>query len=369
MNEQTENAPAGASNQSLIVDIAIRLAFVALLAYWSLILIGPFIVIGLWGVILAVALYPTFLWLRKRLGDRGKLAAALLTIALLVVLLGPASLLSAALIQNLQHLAESLVTGTLRIPPPTEEIRHWPIIGDRLFQSWQLASQSLVDALRQLEQQIDPVARAILSAAASAGIGLLQFIVSVIIAGFLLVPGPRFAGGIRRFAKRIVSDQGDHFVTLAGATIRNVARGIIGISLLQALLIGFGLLAAGLPGAGLVTVAALVLCILQIGPGLVVLPTIIWAWLGMEASYATLFTLYMVPVALLDNFLKPLVLAQGLSTPMVVIFIGVLGGTLAHGLIGLFVGPIVLAVAYDLLLLWMAGGRPPAEAETTGPPQ
>lgn len=360
MSDLVNNPFAAAGKQSLVVDIAIRLAIVGLLAYWSLILIGPFIVVGLWGVILAVALYPTFIWLTRRTGGRAKLAAILLTLLLLIIAFGPASLLAAALIENLQELAKQLADGTLRVPPPAEGVRDWPIIGENLHEIWQLASTNLGAAFGYLEPQMGSAVRFLLSAAASAGIGVFQFVASVVIAGFLFVPAERLVAATRRFAKRVILRQGDHFVTLAGSTIRNVARGIIGIALLQALLIGIGLLVAGLPGAGLITLLALVLGIIQIGPGLVVLATIVWAWFTMEAFYAILFTAYMVPAALLDNFLKPLVLGQGLPTPMVVIFVGVLGGTLAHGLIGLFVGPIVLAVAYELLLLWISE-KPPQE--------
>jgi predicted PurR-regulated permease PerM len=360
----TRTSPA-TYGQSVVVDIAIRLAFVGLLAYWSLILIGPFIIVGLWGVILAVALYPTFVWLRKWLGGRGSPAAALLTIALLIIVFGPASLLATALIENLHQLAGRIAEGTLQVPPPAAKVQDWPIIGKNLYQSWYLASTNLGEALDHLGPQVRPVARFLLSAAASAGIGALQLVAAVIIAAFLFVPAERLVTGIRAFATRVVARQGDRFVTLAGSTIRNVARGVIGISLLQSLLIGIGLLAAGFPGAGLVTVGTLVLGILQIGPGILVLPTIIWAWLTLDAVYALMFTAYMVPVTLLDNFLKPIVMAQGLPTPMLVIFIGVIGGTLAHGLIGLFVGPIVLAVGYELLLLWVAG-QSPVEAPRAG---
>lgn len=342
----------------MAVDIAIRLAFVGLLAYWSLLLIGPFVIVGLWGVILAVALYPTFVWLRNLLAGRGSLAAALLTIALLVVVFGPASLLAIALVENLQQLAGRIAEGALQVPPPPQTVQDWPFIGKNLYQTWHLSSTNLGEALDRLGPQLRPVAAFLLSAAAAAGIGVLQLLASIIIAGFLYVPAERLVRGFRAFAKRVVAKQGDHFVTLAGSTIRNVARGVIGISLLQSLLIGLGLLAAGIPGAGLITLGTLVLGILQIGPGMLVLPTIIWAWLTHDAVNALLFTAYMVPVTLLDNFLKPIVLAHGLATPMLIIFIGVIGGTLAHGLIGLFVGPIVLAVGYELLLLWVAQRTP-----------
>ena len=143
----------------------------------------------------------------------------------------------------------------------------------------------------------------------------------------------------------------EEFVDLAGATIRNVSRGIIGIAMLQALLAGVGLLFAGVPAAGLFSLLVLVLGIIQIGPSVVLLPLIVWSWFVMDTTTAVLFTLYMVPVNLLDNVLRPL-LANGLSTPMPVILIGVLGGTLVHGVIGLFVGPIVLSIGWQLLVVW-----------------
>jgi predicted PurR-regulated permease PerM len=158
---------------------------------------------------------------------------------------------------------------------------------------------------------------------------------------------------VRAFARRIAAGRGDLFVNLAGATIRNVSRGVIGVALLQTLLIGVGLLAAGVPGAGLITFLALILAVIQIGPGILIIGTIIWAWFNLDTLGAALFTAYMIPASLIDNVLRPIVMSHGLSTPMPVILVGVIGGTLSHGIIGLFVGPIVLAVAYELLVLWV----------------
>jgi predicted PurR-regulated permease PerM len=183
------------------------------------------------------------------------------------------------------------------------------------------------------------------------GINLLKFIIAVVVSGFLLIPGPSLIHSIKNVLSRVAAARGEEFVDLAGATIRNVSRGIIGIAMLQALLAGIGLLFAGVPAAGLFSFLVLVLGIIQIGPSVVLLPLIIWGWFVMDTTTALLFTLYMVPVNLLDNVLRPLV-AKGLSTPMPVILIGVLGGTLVHGMIGLFVGPIVLSIGWQLLVVW-----------------
>jgi predicted PurR-regulated permease PerM len=180
---------------------------------------------------------------------------------------------------------------------------------------------------------------------------LLKFVIAVVISGFLLIPGPSLIHSIKNVLSRVAATRGEEFVDLAGATIRNVSRGIIGISILQALLAGIGLLFAGVPAAGLFSFLVLVLGIIQVGPSIVLLPLIVWSWFAMDTTTAVLFTLYMLPVNLLDNLLRPLV-AKGLSTPMPIILIGVLGGTLVHGVIGLFVGPIVLSIAWQLLVVW-----------------
>ena len=189
---------------------------------------------------------------------------------------------------------------------------------------------------------------------------MLKFIIAVVISGFLFIPGPSLIHSIKNVLSRVAAARGEEFVDLAGATIRNVSRGIIGIAILQALLAGIGLLFAGVPAAGLFSFLVLVLGIIQVGPSVVLLPLIVWSWFAMDTTTAVLFTLYMVPVNLFDNILRPLV-AKGLSTPMPVILIGVLGGTLVHGMIGLFVGPIVLSIAWQLLVVWTRDEPKPME--------
>ena len=168
----------------------------------------------------------------------------------------------------------------------------------------------------------------------------------------LLIPGPSLVQSVKNVLGHVAERRGEEFVDLTGATIRNISRGVIGVAMLQALLAGIGLLFAGVPAAGLFSFLVLVLGIIQIGPSIILIPLIVWSWFTMETTVAVLFTLYMVPVNLLDNVLRPLVMGKGLRTPMPVILIGVIGGTLVHGLIGLFVGPIVLSIAWQLLVVW-----------------
>ena len=208
-----------------------------------------------------------------------------------------------------------------------------------------------------------PAGGSVLGKIAALSADVLKFVVSVIISGFLFVPGPRLAASARAFAVRLIRHGGAHFVDLAGATIRNVSRGVIGVALLQALLGRRDPDACGVPGAGLIAFAVLILCIIQIGPAPVLVPVMIWAWMTSTAL-ALVLTVLLIPVMLVDNVLKPILMARGLTTPMLVILTGVIGGTITHGLIGLFLGPVVLAVFYDLVVAWTRLGAVPVEPET-----
>ncbi len=334
-------------------EFAIRLAFLGALVFWSLIIIRPFIGIMAGSVILAVSLYPIFSQVAKWLGGRRKLAAALVTVLGLLVVLGPVTWLGLGLVSATETLYERLNSGEVSIPQPIETVKSWPLIGEQLFRVWELASTNLKAAVIEIVPQLKPLGSLVLRVARNVGAGLIYFLVSVIIAGFLLPQGPSLVEAFARFLRRLVSKRGEQFVQLAGATIRSVSQGVIGISLLQALLAGIGLMVAGVPGAGLIAFCVLILGIVQIGPALILIPVIIWSWITMETTTALIFTAYMVPVNLVDNVLKPIVMARGLTTPIMVIFIGVVGGALLHGIVGLFVGPIVLAVAWDLLVAWV----------------
>jgi len=336
-----------------VIELAIRLVVLGFLVFLTFTIIRPFIETIAWSVILAVALYPVFSLVAKWLGGRRRLAAALITILGLLVVFGPATWLGLDLAAVLLTIYERLESGAISIPPPIATVKTWPLIGEQLFQFWELASNNLKAALVKVAPHLKPFASSLLGAAGNVGTGILQFVVSVIIAGFLLSPGPSLVEAVAVFLRRLVSRRGDQFVQLAGATIRNVSQGVIGVSLLQALLAGIGLMAASVPGASLIAFSVLILGIIQIGPSVILIPVIIWSWITMETTTALIFTAYMVPVNLVDNILKPIIMARGLTTPMLVIVIGVIGGTLSNGIIGLFVGPIVLAVAWDLLVTWV----------------
>jgi predicted PurR-regulated permease PerM len=336
-----------------VIQHAIRIALLAFLIYWAFVIVRPFVPILAWSVVLAVALYPVYGGLAKILGGRPKLAASIITIVNLGIIVGPATWLGLSAAEGVKEIAGEVSAGDLAIPSPPASIKDWPLLGTQLHDFWEYASSNLRAALRELAPHLKPLAGIMLSFAGSAGLGTLKFVLSVVLAGFLFPYGPQLVAAGRGFLYRIVPEQSEHFLELAGATIRAVSQGVIGVAIIQSLLAGIGFKLAGIPSAGLLAFAVLLLAIVQIGAAIVLLPVIIWIWTAKDFTTALLLTLFLAVVGVIDNVLKPLVMGRGLTTPTLVIFIGVIGGTLAHGIVGLFIGPIILAVVWELTSAWI----------------
>jgi predicted PurR-regulated permease PerM len=339
------------------IDLAIRLGLIALIGYLSFRVISPFVRIGLWSAILAVALYPMFDHLARRM--RPGLAAALVALLCLVTVVGPVTWLGFGMVRGITALAAAVGTGQLTLPMPPDSVKAWPLFGARLHELWVLAATNIMQALTEVAPIIKPVGATLLSLSQEVFSALFELLISILIAGLLFTRGPKLVVGLRSFLDRALSYGGKDLVRLAGSTVRNVSRGVIGIALLQAMLAGAGFLAAGVPAAGILAFVALVLGIIQIGAGILILPIVVWSWWAMPTTHALAFTVYMIPVGLVDNVLRPLVMAQGLDTPMPVIIIGVIGGALAYGIVGLFLGPIVLAVAWAVIVGWVEEDQAP----------
>jgi predicted PurR-regulated permease PerM len=335
------------------IQLAVRLALLAVLVYWSFVVIRPFVPILTWSIVLAVALYPVFSWLTSVFSNRPKLAAAVLTIINLGIVIGPAAWLGLGAVEGIRGFASQLEDGALAIPSPPDGVKNWPIIGAQLYALWDQASTNLRSLLGQVAPHLKPLAGTLLGLAGGAGVGTIKFLIAVAFTGFLFPAGPRLVAACRRFLSKIVAEQKQDFVALAGATIRSVAQGVIGIAVAQGLVIGIILKMADVPKAGLFAFAVMMLGILQIGSAVIVIPVVIWLWATKSFATALLFTLLLLPASLADNVLKPIVMGRGLTTPAIVIFLGVIGGTLAHGIVGLFLGPIILAVGWELLTAWV----------------
>ncbi len=333
------------------VEASINIGLVALLAAVCLLILAPFVPIVAWGIIIAVASYPVFLKLQHATG-RGGWAAAIWAILLLAVLIVPVVLLAKSTVEGVQSLMEHLDAGTFVVPPPPPNLESWPLIGAPLNRIWSMASNNLTEAVKLLAPQIKTVLPKLLSASAGIGLTVLQFFFSILIAGALLANAQSAAEVTRAFANRLFGERGAEFQDLVGSTIRSVTSGILGVALIQTVLAAIGFLVVGLPGAGLWAVIFLIAAVLQIGI-LVLIPAVVLVFATSTTSTAVVFLIWCAFVGLLDNVLKPILLGRGASVPTAVVFLGAIGGFVAMGIIGLFVGAIVLSVGYKLFLAWI----------------
>lgn len=344
------------------VEVTIRVGLLLVLAAWCFDIVRPFIIPIAWGVIIAVAVYPGYCSLVGVMGGRRVAAAALVTVLGLVLLIAPAVMLSVTLVESAQELSKSLQSGTLRVPPPAETVLGWPLVGEWLYQNWTLASDNLSGALSKVAPQLKAGASWLLSVAVGAGFGILQFLVAIVIAGFLMATAPGGGKAARAIARRIADDRGVEFADLAEATVRSVTRGILGVALIQSLFAGIGFLAVGVPAAGLWALLCLILSTVQIGVVPIVLPIVIYVFSTADTVTAVIFMIWSIGVSVIDNVLKPVLLGRGVQVPMAVIFVGAIGGFISAGIIGLFVGAVVLVLGYKLVLAWIEEGP-----ENSGP--
>jgi predicted PurR-regulated permease PerM len=346
------------------MEASIRIGIVVVLVLWCFSIIKPFLGITLWGMIIAIAVAPGYENLAQRLGNRRGLAALLIVLILMAIIILPAMAFTGTIVDGAKTVAERLGEGDIDVPPPPESVASWPIIGERLANFWLLASGNLEAALDQIQPQIRSLSKWLLGAAATAGFGTLGFLASIIVAGVLLPRSDQAGRTSVKLFEHLVGERGREMHKLTQSTIRSVARGILGVAIIQATLAGIGLFFVGVPAAGLLTMAILMLCVVQLGPGLVMIPVAIWLFSTGDNLTAILFTIYAVPVIVIDNFLKPILLGRGVDVPMLVIFLGAIGGFLSMGIIGLFVGATVLVLGYNLLGAWVAPEVMDEESET-----
>jgi len=348
----TEVQPQDSNYRRRAVEITIHIGLVILLTTACLMILKPFLPMVAWGIIIAIAVNPAYQKLRSLMGGRSKLAAVLFTLLFLGVLIIPVALLTETLIQGIQTLIAHTREGTLGIPPPPAGVKTWPLIGGPLNNVWTTASTNLTGLLKSLLPQLRAFVPTLLHASAGIGLTVLEFVLSILVAGVLLAKSGDGAEVSHALARRLFGERGPEFEKLAGSTVRSVTNGILGVAAIQAVLAGAGFLVVGLPGAGLWTLLFLFASVLQAG-GLVLLPAVIYTFAVAGTTKAVLFLLWCIVVTGLEHVLKPLLLGRGVAVPIVVIFLGAIGGFLAVGIIGLFVGAIVLCVGYKLFLAWL----------------
>ena len=336
------------------LEASIHIGLTVLLATACLLILRPFIPLLAWGIIIAVAAYPAFKRLQKLIGGRGVLAAVLFTLILLAVLILPVFLLADSLVEGVQAVTAHVKSGAPIVPPPPPSIAGWPLIGAPLTRVWLLASRDLTELLKEFAPQIKAALPGVLSATAGLGGTVLQLLLSIAVSGVLLANAQAAYEMTRSLANRLFGEKGPEFQELVGSTIRSVTFGIIGVAIMQSAFAALGFLVVGLPAMGLWAVIFLIAAVLQVG-GLVLVPAVIYVFATASTAKAVIFLIWCIIVGLMDNVLKPLLLGRGVAVPIAVVFLGAIGGFVAMGIIGLFVGAIVLSVGYKLFLAWLEG--------------
>lgn len=346
-----------------IYDITLRLLILLFIVAWCMMIIHPFVNIIMWSFILALAIYPLHKLLTKKFGERPKLASFVILLSILVIIFLPTGLLISRLIDEVKELRTSYTNGTLSIPPPTEKVKDWPLVGDKFYDLWQSASSNLEQTIAKYNEQLLGAGRKLASGILSAAGGVFQIIAALIIACILLVVGG--AGeSIRKFFRKLAGARGDEFADVTMKTVANVVKGILGVALILAILHGVILMLAGVPYAGIWTLLIFVLGILQIPLFIVTLPIIIYLFAHLDPTPAIIWTVFLIIAGFSDNVLRPILLGKGAPVPMVVIFIGVIGGFIFTGFIGLFTGAIVLSIGYKLFVGWINTGTTSSKLES-----
>lgn len=344
----------------------LAILFIGLLGAGSLWVLSPFLPALAWAAMFVVATWPLLLWLQAHLGNRRSLAVIAMVVLLLLVLVLPFLLAIKTVAEHAGDIAALPgMLAKVTLPPPPEWLNGLPFLGRRLAEKWQALSSTGLDSLSTaLQPYTGQLARWFVSHIGSFGLLLVNFLLVVTISAILYVYGEASASGVRRFARRLAGQRGEDSAVLAAQAIRAVALGIVVTALVQAIFGGIGLVIAPVPYAMVLTAVMFVLGVAQIGAGLVVLFCSAWLFWQGDTGWGIFLLVWGLIVASLDNFLRPILIRRGADLPLLLIFAGVIGGLITLGIIGLFIGPLVLAITYTLLKVWVEDGEGEPAAET-----
>jgi predicted PurR-regulated permease PerM len=367
MNNPKPTEPSNPGLERRLLDVLIRAGLILVLVMLCYRVFSPFLVLMVWALILAVTLYPLHQWLATQMGGRQGWAATLITVLGVALIVAPTAVLLSSIGDSVHRLIGEVQQNTLQIPPPKPGVAAWPVVGERIHAAWQLAHDDLPALVKSLQPKLGELAKTALGMVASIGGGILAFVAAFIIAGIIMAfgeAGDRASHAI--FARIVGLERGDEFTTLSVATVRAVAQGVIGIAFIQAILVGVVLLVAEVPLAGVLAVVVLVLGIAQVPALIVTLPAIAYIWMSgaYDTGAAVVNSALLFVAGMADNVLKPLMLARGVDAPMPVILLGALGGMAAGGILGLFVGAVLLALGYQIFMGWVAANpevKPPMD--------
>lgn len=340
-------------NFEKIVDTMIRLGVLSLLLMWCYDILRPFILILVWAVVIAIAIYPIHTLVVKFFRGRKILAVIVLTLFLLSVIVVPSGLIMYSLFEGVNHFRQLFKAGEPLIPPPGGNTANWPFIVKPIVDFWQLASENLQEAVVKYSDQIKKYGAWLLLALVGVSKGILSFIASIIIAGILLIYADPAVVVSHKIFGKLVGENSTNFAEISVRTIRNVVKGILGVAFIQTTMAALGFFMAGVPFAGLWTILCLILAIIQVGVGLVAIPVAIYMFSVSDTTTAVILAIWLGITLLADNVLKPILLGRNAPAPMLVIFLGAIGGFIYNGFIGLFLGAIILTIGYKLFMMWL----------------
>ncbi|HCM1320519.1 TPA: AI-2E family transporter [Vibrio parahaemolyticus] len=339
---------------SNMVESAIRIGLIFVLLMFTYDIIKPFILPVIWGAIIAVALLPLAKKLQRACGGKRGLAATIIALLGITLLVAPLVIVSGSIVDGATHALEVLQNGQVKIPGPKPSVANWPVVGDKLFEVWTLFATNLEQAIQTFMPQIKSALTSLLGMVGSVLSSLLLSILSLAVAAGFMTYSESLSSGLTTLAIRTAGNNAKSWTTLIAATIKSVLLGVVGVAAIQALLIGSGFFVFGVPAAGLLTLILMILCIAQLPALLAVLPVIGYMYMTQDSTTATLFTVWAVVGALSENLLKPLVMGRGVDVPMPVILLGAIGGMLFYGIVGLFLGAVILAIWYELFVWWLS---------------
>lgn len=344
-----------AEHQRELTRTLLGVIFLGALIVTSFWILRPFLAAAIWATMIVVATWPVMLWFQARLWRRRALAVAVMTLILLLLFVVPLTLAIGTIVLNADEIAARLKSlAGFRMPTPPDWVADLPFVGAKLVLAWEQAAASGVEGLlARLMPYAGSATKWFVAEAGNAGFLFVQFLLTLVLAALMYAGGEAAALTVGRFGRRLAGERGENAVRLAGQAIRGVALGVIVTAVVQSSLGGIGLAIAGVPFAGLLTALMLFLCIAQVGPSPVLVPAVIWLYWSGETAWGTFLLVWSLIVITMDNVLRPMLIKRGADLPLLLIFAGVIGGLLAFGLVGIFVGPVVLAVAYTLLEAWI----------------
>jgi predicted PurR-regulated permease PerM len=340
--------------------ITLTVLFIGGLIAASFLVTRPFLPAVLWATTLVLATWPVLLRVQSWAGNRRGVAVSVMTLAMLLLLIVPLWLAISTVVTNIDVIGDLLRTVlSLRLPPPPEWLIGVPLIGSAIANAWtKLQSAGAQDFMSRLAPHAGKLTQWFASAAGGLGSMFLQFLLTTAIAAIMYASGERAADYIVRFGRRLAGDRGEAAVYLAGQAVRSVALGVVVTALAQSVIGGVGLAVAGVQFAGLLTALMFVLCLIQVGPALVLIPAVVWVYYSGDALWGTVLLVFTIVASTIDQFIRPILIRRGAALPLLLILAGVVGGLIAFGFLGIFIGPTVLAVTYTLLNAWVAEGSP-----------